>query len=204
MYGPSANDGPQRFVASYSYVLPFYRLAGPKWKRLTDDWNLVGITTFQHGFPVAIWNSNFTDLVTGGGYFNNGFYAPIQRVNVTGTPLGIRNPRNYTINGQQNYWFNPAAFASPAPGTGVGDADRNPLYGPGINNWDMALEKSVRFTEARYCQLRLETFNTFNHAQFAAPQNQFGAPNFGRILGVQNGTTDGAGRVIQLGAKFYF
>lgn len=206
MYGPSANDAPQRFVASYIYTLPFYKLLGDRWRRLTDNWNLVGVTTFQHGFPVAVWNTNFTDLVSGGGYYNNGFYAPLQRVNVTGAPLGIRDPRNYSIGGLPNYWFNPAAFTSPAPGTGVGDANRNPLYGPGINNWDMALEKNVYITEAksRYFQLRFETFNTFNHAQFAAPENIFGTANFGRILGVQQGSTNGAGRVAQLGAKFYF
>ena len=43
-YGPSANDAPQRFVANYTYTLPFYKL-GHHWKRLTDDWNLSGIAT---------------------------------------------------------------------------------------------------------------------------------------------------------------
>jgi hypothetical protein len=37
---------------------------------------------------------------------------------------------------------------------------------PGINNWDIGLFKNIAFTERTKFQLRLETFNTFNHPQF--------------------------------------
>jgi hypothetical protein len=100
-------------------------------------------------------------------------------------------------------WFNPAAFTAPTTGT-VGNANRNPLYGPGLNFWDMALEKDVHLTESKYIQLRLETFNTFNHAQFAAPIGGLGEGTFGTIQGVQQATTNGDGRVVQLAGKIYF
>ena len=54
-----------------------------------------------------------------------------------------------------------------AAGTFVGTAPRNPFYGLGINYADMAIEKNIYFTEARHLQLRLESFDTFNHANFA-------------------------------------
>jgi hypothetical protein len=199
MYGPSANDAPQRFVVSYTYTLPFFKLTH-HWKRLTDDWNLVGIYTLQHGLPVAVQNLAFDDLVLSP--FND-YYAGPNRASVSGQPLNIGNPRNNTIGGLQNYWFNPAAFMDPGPGV-AGNANRNPLYGPGINYSDLALEKSVHIDESRYFQLRLETFNTFNHANFAAPDGNLGDPNFGRVLGVQQLTTNGDGRVLQLAGKFYF
>ena len=195
-YGPSANDAPQRLVVNYVYTLPFYKY-GHHWKRLTDDWNLTGIGTFQHGFPVSVFQTNFNDLQ---GDYQQQFFAAPDFVNATGAPLNINhNPRNSPT--QQ--WVNPAAFAIPALGT-QGTANRNPFYGPGLNFWDMALEKSIHFTESMYFQLRLETFNTFNHANFGSPVNDLSAPNFGQINTVQPITTDGAGRVVQLGAKFYF
>jgi hypothetical protein len=196
-YGPSANDAPQRLVISYVYTLPIYHFVN-KWRALTDDWNLTGITTFQHGFPVSVFSSAFTSLTCDPAI---DFYACPDRANVVpGQPLGITNPRSNA----GNFYLNPGKFAVPPPGLGVGDANRNPFYGPGINNWDIALLKNIHVTESIYFQLRWETFNTFNHTQFAAPVNDVNNPLFGRIFGVQNGSTQGSGRVMQLGGKFYF
>jgi hypothetical protein len=61
MYGPSDNDAPQRLVFNYSYTLPFYHFV-PHLRPLTDGWVLDGITTFQHGFPVSVWDSSFSSL----------------------------------------------------------------------------------------------------------------------------------------------
>lgn len=41
-------------------------------------------------------------------------------------------------------------------------------YGPGMANFDTALHKLTKFGESRL-ELRFETFNTFNHAQFFGP-----------------------------------
>lgn len=205
MYAPSANDAPQRLVINYVYVLPFYHLAH-RWQPLTDGWTLTGITTFQHGFPIPVSDSAFPSLTCDPLI---GFYACPDRANRTGTSIGIGDPRNYTINGATNYWFNPKAFAVPALGTGIGDASRNPLYGPGLNNWDIALMKDIHITESKYFELRLETYNTFNHTQFAPPNPNLGqtdvnSSNFGQTSGVVTGSTNGSGRVLQLGGKFYF
>ena len=195
-YGPSANDAPQRLVVNYVYTLPFYKY-GHRWKRLTDDWNLSGIATFQHGFPVSVFQTAYNDLQSDP---EQQFFASPDFVNATGAPLEINhNPRNSPT--QQ--WVNPASFAIPALGT-QGTANRNPFYGPGLNFWDMALEKSVHFTESMYFQFRFETFNTFNHANFGPPVNDLSNANFGQINTVQQISTDGAGRVVQLGGKFYF
>lgn len=195
-YGPSANDGPQRLVVNYNYTLPFYKY-GHHLRPLTDGWNLSGIGTFQHGFPVGVFQTNFNELQANPQF---SFFADPDFVNATGAPLNINhNPRNSPT--QQ--WVNPAAFAVPALGA-QGTANRNPFYGPGLNFWDMALEKDLHFTETLYFQLRLETFNTFNHANFGPPVNDLSAPSFGQINSVQQISTLGAGRVVQLGCKFYF
>jgi hypothetical protein len=222
MWAPSANDAPQRFVVSYTYTLPFYKLTH-KWKALTDDWNLAGIYTLQHGTPIPVFNLGSTALICDD---NAAFYACPDRADRTSAPLGIQNPRHDTptdIHSNGAPYFNPAAFASPATGMGIGDASRNPIYGPGINYGDMALEKRIRIDESKYFELRLETYNTFNHTNFANPatpgfasedvaegganSSVFGipvGPPFGRIFTTKTISTNGEGRAVQLGAKFYF
>jgi hypothetical protein len=204
-YGPAATDAPQRLVANYMYTLPFYKY-GHHWKALTDDWNITGIATFQSGFPVAVFTNAYNDLQYS---YPDAFYENPGHGELTGAPLQINHdPRASIKTGGPGDWVNPAAFAIPTTGT-IGDANRNPFYGPGLNFWDMALEKSIHFTESKYLQLRLETFDTFNHANFGPPNstqgtNVVGAGNFGQISSVQTITTNGDGRVVQIAGKLYF
>jgi hypothetical protein len=82
----------------------------------------------------------------------------------TGTRYKInRNPR------QSKLLFNSDAFRPNALGT-QGNSKRRMFYGPGIDNYDMALHKVTNFTESRSLELRLEMFNVFNHAQFYGRQ----------------------------------
>jgi hypothetical protein len=121
-------------------------------------------------------------------------------------------------------WFNPAVIAQPLlsqyssngePGM-FGYTGRNPLTGPGRNNWDIALLKDFQTPwfkgEHSSLQFRLETFNTFNHAQwksinaFCGGETPFGAPCSGNDNNYQNSQVNGAWqpRLIQLGMKFIF
>src|SRR5205823_3523649 len=61
--------------------------------------------------------------------------------------------------------FNTACFTVPALGR-LGNAPRRFFYGPGIDNYDMAIIKRVLLGPSRSLELRLEAFNIFNHAQF--------------------------------------
>ncbi|MGH9448047.1 MAG: hypothetical protein ACRD3O_20340, partial [Terriglobia bacterium] len=163
MWANSANDAPQRLVISYDYELPIYHFI-PHLRQLTDGWHLSGITTFQSGFPVAVYDSADPSLTCNATYF---YYACPDRANLTSYPIAIGNPRTYSFGGQPNYWVNPSAFAMPASGTGgLGNASRNPLFGPGINDWDMILYKDIHISESKYFELRFEAYNVFNHTQF--------------------------------------
>jgi hypothetical protein len=91
----------------------------------------------------------------------------------------------------------------------VGNIRRNAFRGPGINNWDMSLFKNINFTERTYLQLRLETYNTFNHPQANNAGTGFAAPGPGQTAAAQNlsqGLVNGFRdpRALQLAAKFYF
>jgi hypothetical protein len=108
----------------------------------------------------------------------------------------------------QNFWFNPQAFARPAQGT-FGNAGRNPVRAPGGQSWDIALFKNIAMGGTRRLQLRLEAFNFLNHPNLGNP---FDAGNnasagvstdptsadFGRVL------TKTGERNLQLGIKFMF
>jgi hypothetical protein len=104
------------------------------------------------------------------------------------------NPRNGLP------YFNPNAFSQPALGT-PGNASRRSFYGPGTLNFDIALLKSFKISEAKALQFRLETFNTFNHAQFfgpAAVQGNIDSPLFGEVVKAASP------RLVQLALKFTF
>jgi hypothetical protein len=75
----------------------------------------------------------------------------------------------------------------------------------------MSLFKNFNFTEKTYLQLRLETYNTFNHPQPNNVNINFAATSAGAPANLQtNGSNPGIvngfrdPRALQLAAKFYF
>ena len=84
-----------------------------------------------------------------------------------------------------------------APQFTLGTSSRNPVRGPHYRNFDLALIKRVRFSEAMNLEIRAEAFNLTNTPPLGAPNAVLG-PGFGSI------TSAGDPRVIQLGAKFNF
>jgi hypothetical protein len=175
-YAPSAFDIKQNFVVSYNYELPFAKLFG-KTNRLTDGWSLSGITRFASGLPVTFASFGDNALVY---VQNNGVNSvSIDLPNYTPGNLQINhNPRN----GQP--YFNTSLFTPNALGT-QGNAKRRFFYGPGIDNFDIALHKITKLTESKSLEFRFETFNTFNHAQFypnGSVDGNINSPTFGHVL----------------------
>ncbi len=188
----SAFDMRHNFVASFKYVLPISYLLCRK-NRWTQGWALSGITRFATGLPVTLYNNNDTSLLGSipNGINNNGVDTP----NFTPGNLEINtDPRN----GKPA--FNNSLFSLPALGQ-IGTAARRFFYGPGIENFDMALLKNLRLTESKSLQFRLEAFNGFNHAQFygpAAVDGNISSAAFGRVVSAA------APRLVQLGIKFLY
>lgn len=65
-------------------------------------------------------------------------------------------------------FLNPAAFATPAPGT-YGNLPRNFLKGPVFHQFDLTLKKKFRITETVNFEFRSELYNLFNRANFTNP-----------------------------------
>jgi hypothetical protein len=133
----SSFDVRSNFVASYSWALPFDHLFQRAPKRLTQGWQINGITRLATGFPIPITQSAGDNSLTGS--------PNIDTPNLIG-PVQTQNPHNPGPNGPNTY-FLPGAFASEALGS-FGTASRRFFSGPGFSNWDMALMKVTHLHEA--------------------------------------------------------
>ncbi len=183
-WGIGGYNIPQRFVANYVWTLPFgpgkkFAAETPIVKNLVAGWEFSGITEFQAGQPLAITQPN-----------NTFGFTEAQRPNATGLPVHS-GPQTLSR------WFNTAAFAE-APDFTLGDASRFPLQGPGVENWDLALQRNFMLTERAKLQFRGEFFNAFNHANFNNPNGSVTSASFGAINSAQ------AGRVTELVLRFFF
>jgi hypothetical protein len=179
---PSAFDMRHNFVVSYSYELPWI-----------PGWSLSGTTRLASGFPVTLYNPTDSSLL---GTFGNGVNNNlIDTPNYTpGCDLKVnRDPKNGPA-------FNTECFSLPPLGQ-LGNAPRRFFYGPGIENFDLALIKRVKFGATRNLELRLEAFNLFNHPQFygaGAVNGNIASPTFGDIEAAA------APRFLQVAAKLSF
>jgi hypothetical protein len=182
----AAFDTTHNFVFSYVWAIPFERAFASLPKRLTQGWNFNGIVHFVGGLPVP--------LSQGGDYSLTG--SPNTDLPDVVGKVVLQDPRKPGPNGS-NTFFLPDAFATPPLGS-FGNSSRQFFHGPGINNFDIGLEKRTAITESMGFQIRLEFFNIFNHAQFNNPDGDRRNDTFGRVSSAR------APRIGQLSAKFYF
>jgi hypothetical protein len=187
----SSWDMTHNFVASYTYGLPFDEFFGRN--RLTEGWSLSGTTRFATGFPVTLFDDSDRSLLgtLGNGVNNELLDTP----EISPGPLHINtNPRN----GKPE--FNTGLFSPEMLGQ-LGNAPRRFFHGPGINNFDMQLSKTIRVTESKSLDVRIEAFNVFNHAQFygsSSVDGEVNDSNFGSVVSAA------APRLVQVAAKFHF
>jgi hypothetical protein len=191
----SDNDRTHIFNFHYIYELPFWRTRESLQAKILGGWQVSGATVFQSGAPLSVW---LNDDRAGVGDTTN------QPWNLVGDPA-VANPSfSQGAAVDQNFWFNPAAFARPAAGA-FGNAGRNPIRGPHFQNWDIALFKTVGSPTGKRLQFRAEAFNFLNLVNLDNPQTSPTNGSFGRITG-KGSTTGGrpGERNIQLSLKLLF
>jgi hypothetical protein len=186
----SAFNVKNKFVAAFNYNLPFgwsEDRSGP-WNRavagVLNGWQVNGILTAQSGLPFSVYATSSAEC----GCSSGGLRAEL-----------IGNPFPAGFHQSINEWFDPAAFADPAPQQ-YGNSGRNIIPGPGLTDLDFSLFKKFRLDEKRMFQLRAEYFNILNHPNFLYPTSTTDATwNTGGIL-----TQAMPARVGQLALKFTF
>jgi len=189
--GSGGFDRRHIFNASYVYALPFARHSSSALARtIIGGWGISGITVFQSGLPQNI-NYNGTDTLGLGGDVSN-------RPNLTGP---ILYPKT------QKAWFNTSSYADPvAPwfgggNQGWGNAGKDNVRLPGLNNTNLALTKNIPLSGSDNgpgIELRFESFNTFNKTQFANINANNHDANFGQVTSIFTP------RNLEFAAKFHF
>jgi hypothetical protein len=145
------------------------------------------------GFPVTFYDNSDNSLM---GTLGNGVNNSL-----LDTPNYAGGPLNVNTNGRNGRAaFNTSQFSVEELGQ-LGNTPRRFFYGPGQINFGTVLSKTTALREGILLDLRLETFNTFNHAQFFGPATvaaQIQDSNFGRIVSAS------PPRLIQIAAKASF
>ena len=186
----SAYDVTHNFVASYTWAVPFDRALAGAPKRLTQGWNISGITRLSTGFPINISQSGDVSL-----YGTEGVDVP----DLVG-PVTVQNARNSGPNGPNNMdisnvYFLRSAFTT-GPTGAFGDSSRRFFHGPGFVNTDIGVSKRFPITESMAIDLRGEFFNIFNHTQFSNPNGNFTSGLFGVVTSAHDP------RIGQVSARF--
>ncbi len=202
-YANADFDLRHRFVVNYAYMLPFGHgqafggNATGVLNQVIGDWQVAGITTVQSGnwFTItdALTNVSSAD---GGGVV--GYYEV--RPNLVGNPNGTPCSTG-TL-------FNTCAFVDNTIPYTFGNAGRNIVRGPGMQDWDFSLFKIFPVHEQMHFEFRSEFFNIFNHVNplFGLPGSisqepqpvEFGTPQFGHAVAARDP------RFVQFALKFYF
>ena len=196
-------DIPHSLVVSYSWEIPAFAHSASWRKAVLGGWQVNGISVFRSGQPL--------NPCLGGDNAGLGDGGICERPDIVGNPVLDKSKRTLS------QYFNTAAFVAPQPGV-FGTGWRDPIRGPGINNWDLSFFKNTDIpwfgkkwkgwaAESATIQFRAEFFNVWNHTQLsgvnttfniAAPGQPAANSDFGAVVSAL------APREIQFGLRLEF
>ena len=191
---------PQIFTFNYVYELPKAKGLNKVLDSVVNGWQLSGIYIAQSGLP-------FTPTIAGDSLGLKGtapYNVPnrIKTASGCGTATLPRSPNRAYVN--------LSCFAFPFASGNLpvyGNAGRNSLQGPKLNDFDFSLMKNTHISETVNVQFRAEAYNVLNHPNLAPPIGNR------TLFSASGGPQGGAGvittdvipnRQIQLGLKIVF
>jgi hypothetical protein len=186
----SVFDRPHRFAVTYFYELPWFSSgwAAGSLAKIFTGWQISGFVDAQSGQPFTIRT----------GVDSTGVGDPRPaRPNYSAN--GIFKP-NYDSAGvmKQDYSGGLRTFYIPVDGTGIvtaplgpngilansmpggGNLGRNTFRGPGFQNWNFSLLKSIAIRESMQFQIRSDFTNLWNHRNFPNPVAVMSSTSFGQ------------------------
>jgi len=150
-YGNSEFDQRRALIITYVYRIPYPKLDNAVLGYAIKDWQVSGTTTLRDGLATPLLT--FADE-SGVGNFH-------ERFNCVG-------PVTYQLKDFTMPYASQSSFSEPAQGT-YGNCPRDPIVAPGLNAWDIAIQRTFRFGERFGFEFRTSFFNAFNHPNFAEP-----------------------------------
>ena len=198
--GPADFNVPNEFTFNYLYQVPVAKsLHGPL-GAIANGWEASGIFFAQNGLP-------FTPTIAGDSLGLKGtapYNVPNRTTGASGCSSGV-NPRRAIG------YINLTCFSFPAAnanGTTVyGNASRNSLRGPNLNELDVSTMKSTHINERLNLQFRAELYNVLNHSNFSPPiANRTVFTATGATVGTAGNITSTVttSRQIQFGLKLIY
>jgi len=184
LYAPCSYNVPYNLTFNYVYEIP----GASKWgaannlmtRALFSGWQLSGISQFRNGTPKTPTQS----IPSYGSAQITGSQSLGSAVWLVGDPLKGTSSDPYNR-------LNSSAFL-PSPVASIGiDSPMLYIVQPGVNNWDMSLQRDIKVKERMAFHLRVDAFNAFNHTQFNGlnVQANFKAINDPTITNLPYGTS---------------
>ena len=195
--GSSDFDLQHSISANGVYDLPFGRARrfasqAPGWlNQIIGGWQFSTIATWRTGFPF----STSTDA------FPVNFFVNSPAL-FTGTTAATKENIHTDSTGAIQLFANPTAAQGAFSFTNGGETgSRNTLRGPSFWDFDTSVSKSfsMPWSEAHKLQFRWESYNAFNHTNFADPSADINAGTFGLIT-----AQAGSNRVMQFALRYDF
>jgi hypothetical protein len=162
---------------------------------VVGGWRLSPIFSYHGRFPLTIAGNDYCDT--------NSFGA---RANCSGPPVYVKQ----FLPGAGLQWFSPAPYSNPVVGT-LGTCSVSAVRGPGLNRWDVSIQKEFPIKEQMRFEFPSEFLNVFHHPTFEAPSTYCGGsetPVGGPPVPCQSGlgliSASEGERTIQFALKFYF
>jgi hypothetical protein len=178
--GPSSFDVKFNNVTSVVYELPFGKgkqfgsSLNPILDAAIGGWQLDSINTAHTGTPLNVYYGPSTaNDVTGlsNDYRGEAFLRP----NVSGSAT------SQSTSAMINNYFAGYTFATPPASDPFGNLGRNAFRAPGLEQWDLGVNKNFRIREDIHLQFRSEFFNVLNHTNFGIPTTVTTSTAFGTI-----------------------
>ena len=164
-YGPAGFDRRQVFTSNFYYSLP--KLGVKTGIRplgiITDNWEFSGVVRMLTGAPLTPGYSLVTGITSPTGTPSDSARLQVLDPNA---PLAQRFGPPPEPAGQASLTNAPWLVSGTDPQ--YGNLGKNTVTGPGTENWDLSLYRTVPFREGRVrAMIRIETYNAFNHTQFS-------------------------------------
>jgi carboxypeptidase family protein/TonB-dependent receptor-like protein len=169
LWAPSEYDARHMIVINYLWDIPIFKSQSTLAGKLLGGWQLSGTAQFQTGSPCGVGtNTDYagvssTDLGSFGCGSQGQFWVLDGLPQITGNiapgiGANASSPKYFTAN-----------YTQPAAGTfNLQPGVRDNIYGPGFQDWNLALFKKFAITDRQAFEFRAEAYDFINHPNWAA------------------------------------